>query len=285
MLSVSLDVFSSRRNPSWTLSVREERELIDRILADPSIISSASAPTARTLGYRGYLVNVMKGERGRLRIPSRFRIGNLGDDKDRAALWLLDTSDKPDTEVDDYLREYTHRSILDSPLAPARSDVAELKDLDDLDEKHHCASNHLSSDTDFSFWNGASYIAYNNCYNFAANHRTNTFAQPGRISGNEWLYYTCSGGGSVGSGCTTDGWGSACQANNLAIALVIWPNEDFHFYRLCANGHWCHKPGETPATNKDDSGRFITNPQTCDRGPYTTFCTYFHADNSTMFVE
>ena len=37
--------------------------------------------------------------------------------------------------------------------------------------------------------------------------------------------------------------------------------------------------------NYDNSGYYITNPQTCDRGPYTIFCAYYHANNDTMFVS
>ena len=34
-----------------------------------------------------------------------------------------------------------------------------------------------------SFWNQPSVQQYNNCYNYASNDRTDTFAQPGNISG------------------------------------------------------------------------------------------------------
>ena len=96
MLSVTLDIFSARRNPSWILSPKEEGQLIDRVLANPSLIARVSAPTARGLGYRGYIVNTLKNEVGKLKIPSRFRIGHLKNDKDDASSWLLDTSEKLD---------------------------------------------------------------------------------------------------------------------------------------------------------------------------------------------
>ena len=37
---------------------------------------------------------------------------------------------------------------------------------------------------------------------------------------------------------------------------------------------WTHKPGGTPATNLDNSGNPISNPETADRGGYTDFCGY-----------
>lgn len=49
------------------------------------------------------------------------------------------------------------------------------------------------------------------------------------------------------------------------IALVIDPKQDYHFYRQDSNGFWSHKPGGTPVTNKDTSGRLIYNPALANR--------------------
>ena len=88
------------------------------------------------------------------------------------------------------------------------------------------------------------------------------------------------------TGIELDGWFNSCQpADNLTICLVIWPGYDFHFYRKCANGIWGHKPGRTAARNYDNSGVTITNPETCNRGGYTTFCGYWYADNDLIFVS
>ena len=43
--------------------------------------------------------------------------------------------------------------------------------------------------------------------------------------------------------------------------------------------------GTAPAGNKDDSGQFITDPRTADRGPYTsegTFLSYNRRSNKTV---
>jgi hypothetical protein len=58
------------------------------------------------------------------------------------------------------------------------------------------------------------------------------------------------------------------------VALVIWPGQDYHWYRQDKVGCWSHKPGHTPVINHDNSGRPITDPRTCNRGGYTNFCTY-----------
>ena len=60
------------------------------------------------------------------------------------------------------------------------------------------------------------------------------------------------------------------------VALVIWPNVDYHWYRQDNVGCWSHKPGKTAARNTDNSGNRITDPRTCNRGGYTQFCGYMN---------
>jgi hypothetical protein len=285
MLKVELDIFSGRPNPTWFLSGKEEKELIDRVQADPSIMVPVTAPVGG-LGYRGYIVSTVKesaadGQKSKP-LPSLFRIGGEVEKDQSTSLWLLDTSELPDTEVDDYIRGVAAQTILERPGAPA-TDSDGMVSATDKGTLQTCASNYFTSSTDFSFWNGSSYITRNNCYNFAANHRTNTFAQPGRISGHPITSLTCS---NVSSSATWDGWAATCRsANNLSVALVIWPGVDYHWYRKCASGRWCHKPGQTAARNYDNSGNIITNVQTCNRGNYTSFCGYWYADNSVIVVS
>lgn len=277
MLQVELDIFSGRPNPTWILTDKEEKQLLDRVDADPKAMLPPSATNGR-LGYRGYVVSTLS-ERIEKKLPSRFRIGgHAGADLD-LNLWLLDTSHKLDAEVDDYVREVAAGMIRKDELTPERIDSSTEKGA-----LTGCASNYLTSSTDFSFWNTSPYIYYNNCYNFASNYRSNTFAQPGKQGGSQLGYPpTCA---NARAGAILDGWKDSCQAsNNLTIALVIWPGNDFHFYRLCINGRWCHKPGSTPAKNTDDSGNLIISPATANRGPYTTLCEYFYAGGGYVVVS
>lgn len=146
-----------------------------------------------------------------------------------------------------------------------------------------CGAFSYTSDTDFTYWNSDSYVMQNNnCYNFAANYRSDTFAQPGRKANVEWYDLACGNSpGQIGYAASFDGFNLSCwTSTQYYAALVIWPytsdplSGDFHWYRKCANGHWCHKPGKTPARNYDSSGNWITDPATCNRGPYTIFCSY-----------
>jgi hypothetical protein len=136
-----------------------------------------------------------------------------------------------------------------------------------------------------SYWNGNSTILWNNnCYNYANNKRTDTFAQPGRASGNMYgnINGTEVGAGAVSDGLEpTDAWSTSPQGKTK-IALVIWPDTDFHWYRQDSNGLWTHKPGGTQATNLDNSGQPITNPATADRGPYTEFIGYYFTPSSCV---
>lgn len=117
----------------------------------------------------------------------------------------------------------------------------------------------------------------NNCYNYANNKRTDTFAQPGcASSGSAVSNMSCS---AVQNAALADGLVAAaadgtCPGNMDKVALVVAPSSDFHWYRLGSDGMWTHKPGMTAATNLDQSSHTISNPETANRGPYTDFCGY-----------
>ena len=135
-----------------------------------------------------------------------------------------------------------------------------------------------------SFWNDGGQVQLNNnCYNYGNNKRTDTFAQPGRAAGSQWTALTCT---AVGAAAVADGIkhapaSGACPDTKCKIALVVAPGWDYHWYRLDHNGMWSHKPGATQATNRDNSGNLISNPETANRGPYTDFCGYFCSCSSS----
>jgi lysozyme family protein len=128
-----------------------------------------------------------------------------------------------------------------------------------------------------SAWNDGSTVQLNNnCYNYACDLPTNTFAQPGQAAGKS-ITMDCP---SVTAGATADGLAAAdCDSDCVQccheVALVIWPGQDFHWYRKHDDGTWSHKPGKTAARNDDNSHDTITDPRTADRGPYTVFCACF----------
>src|SRR5262249_10256551 len=130
----------------------------------------------------------------------------------------------------------------------------------------------------------------NNCYNYANNKVTNTFAQPGRGSGSMFATLT---GQDVGAAAVRDGLESLASAgapqetpiDGHFVALVIWPGQDYHWYRLDDATQWSHKPGHTPARDYDNSYKPITDPTMCDRGPYTDFIGFFHSYPNAITIR
>jgi hypothetical protein len=129
-------------------------------------------------------------------------------------------------------------------------------------------------------WNDPTHVFQNNCYNYAANQRTGTLAQPGWYSGVELQTFACTevseaaakDGAKRRGDCLTDD-----QKPRWLVALAYDPvRDDYHWYRLHAEGFWGHKPGRSPATNSDNSKRIVYNPEHCVRGGYTEFCGYFY---------
>ena len=138
---------------------------------------------------------------------------------------------------------------------------------------------------DLAAWNSnPSITPANNCYNYATNYRTDTFAQPGKAAGGQMTSNAACNlpapGISAKMGAVADGLvdvpnqDNKCISPGHLVALVNGPNYDYHWFRKGSNGRWSHKPGQTPATILDNSGNLITDPRTADRGAYTNFCTF-----------
>ncbi|WAR23646.1 IMSP1-like protein [Mya arenaria] len=132
-------------------------------------------------------------------------------------------------------------------------------------------------------WNDDEHVLeHNNCYNYATNKVTNTFAQPGRAS-----HYKPVGpikADVVRKECYSDGYkkrqdgGQPSKNQNTGpVALVFWPNadgsmHDFHFFRMDSNKMWSHKPGSTKVKNTDNARQLINDPQTAAISPYDFVC-------------
>lgn len=56
-----------------------------------------------------------------------------------------------------------------------------------------------------------------------------------------------------------------CDEGNYKVALFVFPNYDYHWYRQNSDGLWSHKPGSLNVRNVDFSNKLIYNPQGCDR--------------------
>ncbi len=129
-------------------------------------------------------------------------------------------------------------------------------------------------------WNDEGHRQYcNGSYDYACNHPTGRQAQPGRAGGMSVLRFDRA---ALHAAALADGLllsdGDECGCAGPCwqrVALALWPDHDFHWYRQDRDGRWSHKPGGGPATNLDSSGRPIVDPRTADRGPYQVFCGFY----------
>lgn len=318
MLEVELDIFSGMPNPTWVLSKRQEGALYELLSAEPNQISRATTLSKRlSLGYRGLIVRRIKTDDGewekamsarRVPFPNEFRIGIKTAKRESAADWLVKTADRQGTPLVAEVQDVVSQGVALIPRSRGPADPVASIDSERIKEADvavdvpiepgaiihktwwACGSNYFCANA--GFFNHPSHVTRNNCYCFASNHRPDIrYAKPGRRGGHPATSITCGG---VIDGLRADGWKDGCQPNNLTIVLVIWPNRDYHFYRLVTGGPywwWGHKPGGTPAKYTDDCGHPIFQyhgkgyaPNNICRGSYTDFCGYFYQNNCTAFV-
>jgi hypothetical protein len=279
-LTVTMKIFSGRPNPVWVLPETAANEFHDRV----SRIRN-TAPTSNLkplgalggLGYRGFKVQAI-GEPTPTYIHAgivdsgRHNATFLTDDRDLEK-WLFSTNEKQfSRDIQDYVErslqiEVAHEGIiLKPPLALCSASHA--KDAPLYDQK--------------PWWQGSGTADNNNCYNYANNRITNTFAQPGKASGNLFTQeHSCTDPGSVLAGALSDGLVASpnftdplAEGKGWYVALVLWPGHDFHWYRQDSNGCWSGKPDGDDVTNADNAHNHISDPKTADRAPYTAFCSY-----------
>ena len=277
---VTMNIFSGRPNPRWILDENAAAELLDRVNRNPELTAAAPPGSLQGLGYRGLEVrfddaaeplHIHGGVVGTLaaspnlidpgREIERFLIGTMPQAEGNAGLAM--TSD-----VYGLVREEVEKDLA-VPVVPIIPKIPPSL----LCPKCVAA---CAPPYEPAMWNFSPTQPNNNCYNYANDRVTNTFAQPGKYHNAQYTQLSCASvqpaavadGLVASSGFTkaiTDGW---------YVALVIWPNVDYHWYRQDKSGCWSHKPGGTAARNTDNSGKIIKDPKTCDRGNYTVFCTY-----------
>jgi hypothetical protein len=277
-IEVTLNVFSGRPNPSWKLSDDQEKELLAKLEAIDKPSLQKPPGVIGGLGYRGFIVSRPPTHpAGTLSLLVHEGVVDLGqheesrvaDNRDLES-WLLATTPSPlDAEVT------THVA---AQLSGARLNVADHFSARIVPV--HCPVCHAHDAPVYNpgMWNVPSVQPHNNCYNYANNQITNTFAQPGRAHGQQTNIMDCP---HVQHAAQADGLlpvpnftAPLAAGHGWYVALVIWPGVDYHWYRQDKGGCWSHKPGGTAARNTDNSGHLITDPRSCNRGPYINFCTF-----------
>jgi hypothetical protein len=307
-LKVTVNVFSGRENPSFTLSDTNSKKLLDQLSIGKFKKQTAKTnPFPSVLGYSGLIVE-QDGKQLTADLPSSFYLAHDN-------VFTNDTIADADANTD--LKALIFDNI---DKAKGFDDIKDWKkflnkSVDDyLDKRKTYVANHFkffdktleaflgpikfkacicSPAPDLANWN-ASFQGTNNCYNYGTNYRTDTFAQPGKASNNQYTSLaSCNPAGQVSAkqGAISDGLvdlpnnNNTCPSTGHLAALVNWPNFDFHWYRKGTNGRWSHKPGGTAATILDNSGNPITDPRTADRGGYTNFCSFMQVIHGHFKVK
>lgn len=310
MFKITVDLFSGRPNPSWIVGDSSGDELLKKIQSEAHIISK---PTGGYdgLGFRGLLIEFL-GDEKMPKLPAAFKIADGTVEDQKTSIQLART-------LIDQMTRYEKHSMEVHRITPVNREIQKIvmgsidqyeKDLQKI-RKHfppgkepkrlpirvtvndsECDKcRYEESRFNPDFWNlDPNVIANNNCYNYGRNWKTNTFAQPGRFTGQTARAMTCA---EVSAAAMRDGLVPRCQClpeseyPRRLMALVIAPGVDYHWYRKQENGFWGHKPGPTKARNYDNSNVLVTDPRTADRGAgtslnYTDFCGFFYAGKSVM---
>jgi hypothetical protein len=302
VLQITADVFSGRPDPSWVVTDETEaRAHLRELMKDRQLLSDGPSAQAG-LGFRGLRIEPLSDELALdFNIPRSLYLAAGPQAASRAhelserLISLIGSAEQPsgmpadalpvEAPLKDFLSAQMQRSSRTTVSDSAAATTSEGGLAEDARAAVTCTIELGAFNP--GFWNNDPNIrSNNNCYNYASNKRTNTFAQPGRGCGHMYTAITCAevtraalcDGLHRRFDCFPDG-----EKPRYLVALVVAPGPgfvDYHWYRKQKEGFWGHKPGGTAARNVDNSNHVIFNPETCDRGPYTNFCGYFYTCKS-----
>jgi len=279
-------MYSGKQNPTWELSEEQTKKLKEVLKEEKELTFEMSALSVGILGYKGFVIESLNEPT----IPLKtFCFDGIIDFADQTQINYIDKG----SELESFLLETGSNSLTKLEQSYIESELSKnVKGGTASMNKSFKGTMEIFAvpPYDPGKWNIPSVQRYNNCYNYANDKITNTFAQPGRGSGSTIADVLCN---TVSSAAVRDGQISVSAASSTPmeghfIALVsanIPTFQDYHWYRLDLNTMWSHKPGQTPAKNTDNSGRLISDPRTADRGPYTDFCGFFHCIPSRTTIR
>lgn len=302
MLQITADVFSGRPNPTWTVTdEREARAILNELAQNPTLLTN-TPPAEAGLGFRGVIVEPISDHLGEdyglassLYVP--LNAGGFGTKGAEIAERLINLIPQASPSLqaaenapalDEALQSFLTTQILVSRGASVADGAAVAATAEATEAvAPHVMCYYDTSPYNPGYWNNDATIrTRNNCYNYASNKRTDTFAQPGRGCGHMYTAITCA---EVTRAALCDGLHRRydcfpdSEYPRYLVALVIAPGPgfvDFHWYRKMREGFWAHKPGSTAVRNVDNNNQVIMDPATCARGPYTQFCGYFYTCRS-----
>jgi hypothetical protein len=270
-MQLTFDMFSGRPNPSWQLPSMICQQVF-ALVNDNGLLRQLSATTfPARLGYRGVQIVWPSEVVVKYRVPPLLNLPADAFDLDLFRELAAIARFVGFFGLEEFQRLV--RLIIEMLGTPAPAVGAASPPR----PAGPCAFEMLPFDP--APWNDPAFKPTNNCYAYAANKRDHypSKPQPGTASGATCAFPPT--GPDVKAAAKRDGAHDVndcfpdSEAPRLLVALVIWPGNDYHWYRKHPDC-WGHKPGSTDARNVDSSGVMLTNPETCDRGPYTEFHGY-----------
>jgi hypothetical protein len=280
-LRITVDVFSGRPNPAIELEGPEADEALERLRPVRRLREDdRGLPPEPTLGYRGLIIEQI-GDQSVEEFPPTFRL--VGSDLFGPGLAHRAADEGFEDFVIGSIGPLRQLDLEEGFFDQLRIEVERFRDIRwrlawppfiPPPWLRRCPCGPIYEP---AWWNVPARQPHNNCYNYATNYRTDTFAQPGLASGAMYASLSCT---DVLAAAVRDelvdspNADNSCPSEGHLVALVVAPGWDFHWYRKGRNGAWTHKPGGTPVTNVDNASAAIIDPRTADRGPYTDFCTF-----------
>jgi hypothetical protein len=195
VLQITIDIFSGRPNPVLEISGKQAREILERVTPAKRLSRTAMPAPEFRLGYRGLIIQ-QKPSISRA-LPSLFRVA-------AGAIY--------GPELAHAIADPEFERLFAGPKGPAakikvvrnfpRTLQREIKRLEQFRDAFELRRLHWP--TKFrprcrcaplyepAWWNdGGQKQSNNNCYNYATNYRTDTFAQPGQANGAIYTALTC----------------------------------------------------------------------------------------------
>ncbi|XP_078381171.1 uncharacterized protein LOC144663945 [Oculina patagonica] len=270
---VTLEIFSGAPDPQWVITPDHPKYTeLKTALSDATTYNPETYTAPSKLGYQGFRLQVVESGNKQPEVLV------VGPESKNLQLLLLQTI--PDHWVSTALSNSIKEEIEEGKVKAVERPVTPVTEA----TSKRYAPWYKPSD-----WNDGFHVFSNNCYNYANDKRTDTFAQPGN-----------GGGRPLPDVFTDEDLKRSSEADGLRfkkarkhmcipkhprrhlVALFIYNgtdptlpfNQDYHWYRLDNNGHWSHKAGGTPVTDRDGNGDRIVDPRTAAQGriPYEFVC-------------
>jgi len=263
MLRITIDMFSGRPNPAWFITDRDESQRLLDVVGESQSLLAAPGAGFDGLGYREVEVTMTGDDPRPKGIPVQFAIGStasqdvagsgelaravIGSMERYAEIHLPSHELTPLTaQIRDLALVQLQRLLSDPPTwgrpTSKRGNPLITTTRDPLCER----CQYEVSQYNPGFWNAPTVQPYNNCYNYARNWRTDTFAQPGRAHDAQTGVMSCP---RVTAAAMADGLHHRCDCEppsefpRRLMALVVGPGYDYHWYRHQRGGFWGTSPG------------------------------------------